>query len=94
MHQVFPRQLLEQCSVTLVDAEASDEMRALANELVLKLLSLYDDGRLTRDVLLLALDSLSLIPDLEHDVAQLRAAVGEGTSSPALLVEGRPTTSS
>lgn len=94
MHQVFPRQLLEQCSVTLVDAEASDEMRALANELVLKLLSLYDDGRLTRDVLLLALDSLSLIPDLEQNAAQLRAVVGEGTSSPALLMEGSPTTSS
>lgn len=94
MHQVFARLLLEQCSNTLVDAEATDEMRALANELVLKLLSLYDDGRLTRDVLLLALDSLSLIPDLERDVEQLRAAVSEGTSGPALLTEGRPTTRS
>lgn len=92
MHRIVPRQLLEQCSNTLVDAEATDEVRALANDLVLKLLSLYDDGRLTRDVLLLALDSLSLIDDLEHDVAQLRAAVSESTSSPALLMDGSPTT--
>lgn len=91
MHRLFSRELLERCSSTLVDADTSDEMRALANDLMHTLLRLYDGGRLTRDVLLLPIDSLSLIPDLERDVAPLREAIGESTSAPAALMEQRPT---
>jgi hypothetical protein len=91
MHRLFPRTLLEQCSNTLVNAVTTDEMRLLGQDLLDRLMRLYDDGRLGLDVLLLALDSLSLISELDGDLALLRAAVGESTSTPAALTERRPT---
>lgn len=91
MHRLFPRMLLEQCSNTLVNADTTDEMRLLGQDLLDRLMRLYDDGRLGLDVLLLALDSLPLIAELDGDLALLRAAVGESTSAPALLTERRPT---
>nr|WP_186329748.1 hypothetical protein [Variovorax boronicumulans] len=70
---------------TLAVADASDEMRALANDLLDKLLSMYDGGRLNREVLLLAMESLALIPALAECVERIRNQLGEAPSKPGAL---------
>jgi hypothetical protein len=83
MHRHVNREQLEQCRHALASAEASDEMHALADDLLDKLLRMHDSCRLSRDVLLLALDSLALIPDLAGCVDRIRAQAGELPSRPA-----------
>lgn len=82
MHTDVTRDQLEQCRSALATADASDEMRALAGDLLDKLLRMHDGGRLGREVLLLVLDSLALIPDLGTFVDRLRSQVEENTSRP------------
>ena len=53
MHRQVTREQLEQCVRALAAADTSDEMRALAYDLLDKLLRMYDGGRLSREVLLL-----------------------------------------
>ncbi|RCW63643.1 hypothetical protein [Pseudorhodoferax soli] len=83
MQPNIPRDQLEQCLSALAHAEASDEMRSLAQDLLESLLRLQSADRLTKDVFMLALDSLALIPDLEPHIAGLK--VHAGTSRPAEL---------
>lgn len=85
MHRHVTRDQLEQCRHALAAAETSDEMRALANDLLDKLLRMYDGGRLGREVLLLVLDSLALIPDLAACVERIRTQLGDHPSKPGPL---------
>ena len=65
---------LENCRTALADADASDEMRQLASNLLDHLVEMHDAHRMRASVLLLALDSLELVPGLEECVAKLREA--------------------
>lgn len=85
MHRHVTREQLEQCRHVLAAAETSEEMRALGNDLLDRLLSMHDGGRLSREVLLLVLDSLALIPDLAACVERIRVHVGESPSKPGPL---------
>jgi hypothetical protein len=73
MHAEQTRLLLDQCRTILVDAHVSDEMRALADDLVVRLQGMHDARRLNVPVFALALDSLELVPELGDCVAQMRA---------------------
>lgn len=63
------------CREVLAQAEVSDELRELAEELLDRLLGMHDAQRLNGPVFLLALDSLDLVPGLQAPVQALRAAV-------------------
>ncbi|CAN7634664.1 hypothetical protein LJR039_004807 [Pseudorhodoferax sp. LjRoot39] len=82
MHRHVTREQLEQCRRALASADTSDEMRALASDLLDTLLRMYDGGRLSREVLLLVLDSLALIPDLVVCVDRIRARLGNSPPEP------------
>ncbi|WP_156373260.1 hypothetical protein [Pseudorhodoferax sp. Leaf267] len=51
----------------------TDELRVLARDLLDHLLEMHDARRMRPSVLLLALDSLELVPGLEDPVRALRA---------------------
>ena len=85
MHRQVTREQLEQCVRALAAADTSDEMRALGHDLLDTLLRMYDGGRLSREVLLLVLDSLALIPDLAACVERIRTQLGEAPSKPGAL---------
>ncbi|WP_156373430.1 hypothetical protein [Pseudorhodoferax sp. Leaf267] len=51
----------------------TDELRVLARNLLDHLLEMHDAQRMRVPVLLLALDSLELVPGLEDQVSALRA---------------------
>lgn len=73
MHSPATRETLEYCRRVVADADASDELRVLAGTLLDHLLEMHDAHRMRVPVLLLALDSLELVPGLEDCVSQLRA---------------------
>lgn len=73
MHSPETRAQLEQCRAVVADADVSDEMRHLARNLIDHLLEMHAARRMRGSVLLLALDSLELIPGLEDSVQRLRA---------------------
>ncbi|GHC78557.1 hypothetical protein GCM10007320_19080 [Pseudorhodoferax aquiterrae] len=75
MHSPRTRTELLRCRETLAQAEVSDELRELAEELLERLLGMHDARRLNGPVFLLALDSLELVPGLQVCVEALRAAV-------------------
>ncbi|GHC84983.1 hypothetical protein GCM10007320_29610 [Pseudorhodoferax aquiterrae] len=83
MQTTIPPHHLQACVQALARADASDEMRPLACDLLTRLIRLNDTGRLSRDVLMLALDSLALVPELESHLEPLR--IHAGTSKPADL---------
>lgn len=66
---------LVRCRQALAQAEVSEELRQLADELLDRLMGMHDARRLNGPVFLLALDSLDLVPGLQASVAALRAAV-------------------
>lgn len=73
MHSPETRAQLEQCRTIVADAEVADELRLLARNLIDHLLEMHDARRMRGSVLLLALDSLELVPGMEDCVAKLRA---------------------
>lgn len=75
MHSPRTRMALLRCREVLAQAEVSDELRGLAEELLDRLLGMHDAQRLNGPVFLLALDSLDLVPGLQAPVQALRAAV-------------------
>lgn len=75
MHSARTRTELLRCREALAQAEVSDELRELAEELLERLLGMHDARRLNGPVFLLALDSLELVPGLQASVEALRAAV-------------------
>lgn len=79
MHSPETRAQLEKCRTVVADADVSDELRLLARNLIDHLLEMHDARRMRGAVLLLALDSLELVPGLEDCVAKLRAT-DEGAS--------------
>jgi hypothetical protein len=68
------RACLEECRAIVADADISDELRLLGRNLLDHLLEMHDAHRMRASVLLLALDSLELVPGLEDAVQKLRAA--------------------
>lgn len=66
---------LVRCRQALAQAEVSEELRQLADELLDRLMGMHDARRLNGPVFLLALDSLEMVPGLEASVQALRAAV-------------------
>lgn len=81
MHSPQTRASLEDCRAVLADADASDEMRQLANNLLDHLLEMHDAHRMRVSVLLLALDSLELVPGMENAVSKLRATAAREQDS-------------
>lgn len=75
MHSPETRARLEQCRAIVADADVSDELRLLARNLIEHLIEMHDARRMRGSVLLLALDSLELVPGLEDSVQQLRSTV-------------------
>ena len=75
MHSPRTRMELLRCRQALAEAEVSDDLRLLADELLDRLMGMHDARRLNGPVFLLALDSLELVPGLEAQVQALRAAV-------------------
>lgn len=75
MHSPRTRMELVRCRQALAQAEVSEELRQLADELLDRLMGMHDARRLNGPVFLLALDSLDLVPGLQASVAALRAAV-------------------
>lgn len=73
MHTPGTRACLEECRAIVADAAVSDEFRLLARNLLDHLLEMHDGNRMRASVLLLALDSLELVPGLEDAVNKLRA---------------------
>ncbi|KQP17768.1 hypothetical protein [Pseudorhodoferax sp. Leaf267] len=73
MHSPATRATLEHCLAVVQDADVDDELRTLARTLLEHLLDMHDARRMRVSVLLLALDSLALVPGLEDCVRQLRA---------------------
>lgn len=74
MHSPQTRVNLLRCLAVVEDADVSDEMRQLATDLLDHLVEMHDAHRMRASVLLLALDSLELVPGLEECVAKLREA--------------------
>lgn len=72
MHSPATRATLEHCRSVVADADVSDELRVLARNLLDHLLEMHDAHRMRASVLLLALDSLELVPGLEDCVSKLR----------------------
>lgn len=64
---------VERCRAALASADVSDDWRELATSLLDQLASMNDDGRLSLPALMLATDSLAMVPGLENFVAELRA---------------------
>ena len=81
MHTPQTRVHLEDCRTALADADASDEMRQLASNLIDHLVEMHDAHRMRVSVLLLALDSLELVPGLENAVNKLRATAAREQAS-------------
>jgi hypothetical protein len=67
------RACLEECRAVVADAEVSEELRLLGRNLLDHLLEMHNGNRMRASVLLLALDSLALVPGLEDAVSKLRA---------------------
>ncbi|WP_147283035.1 hypothetical protein [Pseudorhodoferax soli] len=57
----------------MASADVNDELRQLGSDLICHLLAMHADGRLNPQILLLALQSLELVPGLEDAVSKLRA---------------------
>jgi hypothetical protein len=72
MHSPETRAQLQQCRAVVAEADVTDELRLLARNLIDHLLEMHDAWRMRGSVLLLALDSLELVPGLEDCVAKLR----------------------
>lgn len=72
MHSPATRATLVHCRTVVADANVDDELRALARDLLDHLLEMHDAQRMRASVLLLALDSLQLVPGLEDCVSELR----------------------
>lgn len=81
MHTPQTRVHLENCRTALAAADASDEMRQLASNLIDHLVEMHDAHRMRMSVLLLALDSLELVPGLETAVNKLRATAAREQAS-------------
>ena len=81
MHTPQTRVHLENCRTALAAADASDEMRQLASNLIDHLVEMHDAHRMRVSVLLLALDSLELVPGLENAVNKLRATAAREQAS-------------
>ena len=81
MHTPQTRVHLENCRTALAHADASDEMRQLASNLIDHLVEMHDAHRMRVSVLLLALDSLELVPGLEDAVNKLRATAAREQAS-------------
>lgn len=81
MHSPQTRANLEHSRTVLAGAEVSDEVRQLASKLIDHLLEMHDAKRLRISVLLLALESLELVPGMEDCVNGLRAHVSEESAS-------------
>jgi len=81
MHTPQTRVHLENCRTALAAADASDEMRQLASNLIDQLVEMHDAHRMRVSVLLLALDSLELVPGLETAVNKLRATAAREQAS-------------
>lgn len=75
MHSPRTRMALLHCRQALAEADASDELRELAEDLLDRLMGMHDARRLNGPVFLLALDSLEMVPGLQAPVQALRAAV-------------------
>lgn len=73
MHFPATRATLKHCRSVVADADESAELRVLARNLLDHLAELHDADRMRVSVLLLALDSLELVPGLEDCVSKLRA---------------------
>lgn len=73
MHSPATRDALVRCRRIVADAGVTDELRVLARDLLDHLLEMHDARRMRPSVLLLALDSLELVPGLEDPVRALRA---------------------
>jgi hypothetical protein len=67
------RVCLERCRAVVADADVNDELRQLGSDLIGHLLAMHADKRLNPQILLLALQSLELVPGLEDAVSKLRA---------------------
>jgi hypothetical protein len=67
------RVCLEQCRAVVADADLNDELQQLGSDLIGHLLAMHADKRLNTQILLLALQSLELVPGLEDAVSELRA---------------------
>ncbi|PZP92660.1 MAG: hypothetical protein DI587_31380 [Variovorax paradoxus] len=74
MHSPETRAQLEQCRAVVADADVDDELRQLGMDLIGHLLAMHAEQRLNSQILLLALQSLELVPGLEDAVQKLRAA--------------------
>lgn len=73
MQSPATRETLEHCRRVVAEADTNDELRVLAGNLIDHLLEMHDAHRMRVSVLLLALDSLELVPGLEDCVSKLRA---------------------
>lgn len=60
------------CRAVVADSNVDVELRVLARDLLDHLLEMHDARRMRASVLLLALDSLELVPGLEDCVNKLR----------------------
>nr|WP_145550065.1 hypothetical protein [Variovorax boronicumulans] len=67
------RACLEECRVVVADADVDDDQRQLGLDLIGHLLAMHADRRLNSQILLLALQSLEMVPGLDDQFERLRS---------------------